>query len=65
MEAESTTAELAVMIHASLVGSGAGARDPPHAVDSSVGIATRKRLRTYPVTAYRIVAQNIRPGGAP
>ena len=34
-------------------------------IPMSVGIATRKRLRTYPVTAYRMVAQNIRPGGAP
>ena len=30
-----------------------------------VGIVTRKRLRTYPATAYRIVAQSAGPGGVP
>ena len=30
-----------------------------------VGIATRKRRRTYPVTVYRMVAQDAGPGGAP
>ena len=28
-----------------------------------VGIVTRTRLRTYPPTAYRIVAQSAGPGG--
>jgi hypothetical protein len=30
-----------------------------------IGIVARKRLRTYPVTAYRMVAQNAGPEGVP
>ena len=40
MDAESTVAALVINAHASLAGSGAGSREPPHAVDSSVVIVT-------------------------
>src|SRR5690348_7614435 len=48
IDAESTATEAAVTRHASLVGSGTGARDPLHAVASSMVSATSTNDRSTP-----------------
>jgi hypothetical protein len=46
MEAESTAVGLVTSTHASLAGTGTGARDPPHAVVNSVAIVTTPNDRS-------------------